>query len=326
MTKEERERLAAARHLRAERRRTIAHLVDLLGHDEYDVATSAAESLVIDAGDQAEPRLLAVLRNPGCSVQARALAGEMLSRTHSSKGVGAALRIARDPREDLDLRRLLAESVGYSRDEKALKPLVSLTLKADGDLTLRSVAVQSMGDLGPMALDFLQKLALDPTADPELRVATVLVLGGSGAERVRPTLNELARRRDAPPRQLHAVHSHPWRLRHAAAAAREQLNRDRPKGADAQMPLTAWFAFATPSFCRIRPGTDSLTPPGRVRGPNSSCIPRRAWAPDRTPRRSPHTTTGSSSKQDGGSRLDEYLPTWPGVSGHSPPCRFPRPR
>ena len=158
--------------------------------------------------------------------------------------------------------------MGYSRDEKALKPLVSLTLKADGDLTLRSAAVQSMGDLGPMAsLDFLQKLALDPTADPELRVATVLVLGGSGAERVRPTLNELARRRDAPPAgSCTPVHSHPWRLRHAAAAAWEQLNRDRVQWSRcSRCPSRHRFAFATRSFCRIRPGPDSLTPPGRVR-------------------------------------------------------------
>ena len=102
MTNEERERRATARRLRGERRRTIAHLIALLGLDEYDAAASAAGRLVIEVGDQAEPPLLAVLRDSSRSVQARALAGETLSRIRSRKGLGVALQIARDPLGRLD--------------------------------------------------------------------------------------------------------------------------------------------------------------------------------------------------------------------------------
>ena len=134
-------------------------------------------------------------------------------------------------------------------------------------------------------------------------MATVLVLGGSGAERVRPTLNELARwRDDTSGGSLSPVRFHPWRVRHAAAAAWDQLNRDKCYGPHAHDAALGSVRFRDPLFLpypprpRVsyagRPATAARFESGTPRGP---------CAPDRTPPRSPHTTTSSSSRPVGDS-------------------------
>jgi hypothetical protein len=138
-------------------RRSLEQIISLLLHEDYYTAEEASECSW-RIGEWAEFAYLDVLRDRQASVQARVLAAEALRG--SEKGVGAQIQILCDNREDPSLRETLALYTGQSGDERALAPLTEIALDESADREMRRMAIHGLGShLDLRAIPVLVKLA-----------------------------------------------------------------------------------------------------------------------------------------------------------------------